>query len=140
MIKARLHKPLPELTDQTRPFWTAAKEGRLVLQKCQRCSTFNFFPKPWCIECGSRELHWTDAQPTGTVYSYTISRSVAMNYPGWKEELPIILCLIDLDDNARLYGQVIDCATDEISIGQRVGVHFESISDEAAVPKFHLVR
>ncbi len=30
--------------DQTRPFWTAAKEGRLVLQKCGKCSTFQFQP------------------------------------------------------------------------------------------------
>jgi len=63
-----------------------------------------------------------------------------MNFPGWQPELPIILCLIDLDDNARLYAQVIDCTPEEISIGQRVGVHFESISNEAGIPKFHLVR
>jgi hypothetical protein len=39
-----LHKPLPELTDLTRPFWTAAKQRRFVLQKCARCATFNFYP------------------------------------------------------------------------------------------------
>ncbi len=27
-------KPLPVITDQTRPFWAAAKQGRFVLQKC----------------------------------------------------------------------------------------------------------
>ena len=65
-------KPLPTITDQTRPFWTGAKQGRFLLQKCSDCGTFNFYPKPWCIECGSRALEWTDAQPHGTVYSYTI--------------------------------------------------------------------
>jgi acetyl-CoA acetyltransferase len=74
MAESAQGKPLPTITDLTRPFWTAAKQGHLVLQKCQRCATFNFHPKPWCIECGSRELVWTDAQPTGTVYSHTISR------------------------------------------------------------------
>jgi hypothetical protein len=34
-----LHKPLPELTDLTRPFWTAAKQRRFVLQKCARPCT-----------------------------------------------------------------------------------------------------
>ena len=130
------NKPLPVITDLTRPFWSAAKEGRLVLQKCQRCATFNFHPKAWCINCGSRELAWTDAQPTGTVYSFTVSRSVAMNFQGWQADLPVLMCLIDLDDGARLYGQLTDCQPEDIRIGMRVTVWFESISDEAGIPKF----
>jgi uncharacterized OB-fold protein len=129
-------KPLPTITDLTRPFWSAAHEGRLVLQKCQRCATFNFQPKPWCIECGSRELVWTDAKPYGTVYSYTISRSVAMNFPGWQAELPVLMCLIDLDDGARMYGQVTHCTPAELHIGMRVQAYFEAISDDAGIPKF----
>lgn len=130
------NKPLPVITDLTRPFWTSAKQGRLVLQKCGQCGTFQFQPKPWCIACGSRDLAWTPAKPTGTVYTFTISRSVAMNFPGWEAELPLLLCLIDLDDGARLYGQVTDCAPDKIHIGMRVEVHFKDISEEAGIPKF----
>lgn len=129
-------KPLPEITDQTRAFWTAAKQGRFLLQRCRDCGTFNFHPKPWCIECGSRALDWTPAQPYGTVYSYTISYTVAMNYPGWESDLPLILCLIDLDDGARMYAQVTDCRPEDIRVGMRVQVHCEDISAEAGVPKF----
>jgi len=129
-------KPLPAITDLTRPFWTAAKQRRLVLQKCGQCGTFNFHPKPWCIECGSRELHWTEARPTGTVYSFTISRSVAMNYPGWEKDLPVLLCLVDLDDGARMYAQLTDCSPQAVRIGMRVQAHFEDISEEAGIPKF----
>lgn len=131
-----LHKPLPVITDQTRPFWTAAREGRLVLQKCAACGTCNFHPKPWCIECGSRELAWTDARPTGTVYSYTVSRTVAMNSPEWEGELPVLMCLVDLDDGARMYAQVTGCAPEDLRIGMRVSAYFEPISDEAGIPKF----
>ena len=130
------NKPLPVITDLTRPFWTAAKNRKLVLQKCQRCGTFNFHPKPWCIECGSRELVWTDAKPAGSVYSFTISRTVAMNFQGWEKDLPVLMCLIDLDDGARMYGQVTDCSPEQMRIGMRVAVHFEDISDEAGIPKF----
>jgi uncharacterized protein len=136
MAESAQGKPLPTITDLTRPFWTAAKEGRLVLQKCQRCSTFNFHPKPWCIECGSRDLRWTDAQPTGTVYATTISRSVAMNFPGWQAELPVLMCLVDLDDGPRLYAQVKQCRPEDLRIGMRVQAFFEPISDEAGIPKF----
>ena len=129
-------KPLPAITDQTRPFWTAAKNRKLVLQRCQRCATFNFHPKPWCIECGSRELVWTDAKPFGTVYSHTVSRTVAMNFQGWTADLPVVLCLIDLDDGARMYAQLTGCAPEDIRVGLRVEVYFEDISDEASIPKF----
>lgn len=136
MADTALSKPLPVITDLTRPFWVAAKKGKLVLQRCQRCATFNFPPKPWCIECGSRELAWTDAKPLGTVYSHTVSRSVAMNFRGWQAELPVLMCLIDLDDGARMYGQVTHCKPEELRIGMRVEAYFEDISEEAGIPKF----
>ena len=129
-------KPLPTITDLTRPFWSAAKNGRFVLQECSRCATFNFHPKPWCIECGSRDLKWVDAKPFGTVYSHTISRTVAMTSPEWQSEIPLLMCLIDLDDGARMYGQVTDCRPEDLHIGMRVEVHCVDISDEAGIPKF----
>jgi len=129
-------KPVPELTDLTRPFWTAAKARKLVMQRCDRCSTLNFFPKPWCIECGNRRLEWVEVKPRGIVYSYTVAYVVMMNYPGWKDELPVIQCIIDLDDGPRMYGQLVGCKPDEVRIDMRVEACFEDISEEAAIPKF----
>lgn len=129
-------KPLPEVTELTRPFWSAAREGRLVMQKCPRCGTLDFFPKPWCVECGQRGLEWVDVRPTGKVYSHTTATTVMMNLPGWKEELPLILCLVDLDDGPRMYAQLTDCAPEDVRIGMPVRAHFEAISEEAGVPRF----
>lgn len=129
-------KPLPQITDQTRPFWTGAKQGKLMMQKCGGCGTLNFLPKPWCVECGNRDLKWVETKPYGTVYSFTVAYAVMMNYPDWKEDLPVINCIIDLDEGARMYGQITDCAPDKVRIGMRVKAHFVDISDEAAIPKF----
>lgn len=129
-------KPFPDINDLTRPFWTAAKEGRLVMQKCAPCGTVNFHPKPWCIECGSRELVWTDIKPEGTVYSFTISRTIAMNFQGWQDELPVLFCLIDLDDGARMYAQVTHCEQQDIHIGMRVVAYFKAIGEDAGIPVF----
>lgn len=129
-------KPLPEITDLTRPFWSAAREGRLVVQRCAGCGTLGFHPKPWCVECGDRRLEWVEVRKTGTVYSHSVATAVMMNLPGWKRELPLVLCLVDLDDGPRLYAQLTDCTPDDVRIGMRVQAHFESISDEAGVPKF----
>ena len=136
MADTPLHKPLPEITDLTRPFWAAAKARRFVLQKCPKCATFNFYPKPWCVECGARGLEWVDARPAGTVYSVTVSRTIGMNYPGWSAELPIVMCMIDLDDGARMYGQLVGAKPEHWKIGMKVKVVFEDISAEAGIPKF----
>lgn len=129
-------KPLPELTDMTRPFWTGARAGRFMVQKCRKCGTYQFHPKPGCIECACRDLDWTQVKGTGTVYSFTISRSIAMNYKGWTPELPILFCLVDLDEGARMYAQVTGCTEQDMRIGMRVQAYFEPISDEAGIPKF----
>lgn len=129
-------KPLPHITDLTRPFWSAAKEGRLVMQKCAHCATINFFPKPWCVECGHRGLEWVEVRPQGTVYSYTVARAVMMNLPGWKDELPVVQCIIDLDDGGRMYGQLTHCAPEAVRIGMQVQAYFEPIGPEAGIPRF----
>ena len=35
-----------------------------------------------------------------------------------------------------MYGQVTDCAVEDLRIGMRVQAYFEPISDEAGIPKF----
>ena len=136
MVELVEGKPLPVVTDLTRPFWAAARQHRLVLQKCARCGSFSFHPRPWCVECGCRDLPWTDARPTGTVYAHTICHAVAMNFPGWAGELPLLMCLVDLDDGVRLYAQVTDCAPERMRIGLRVQVHFRDLNDQIAIPAF----
>ena len=129
-------KPLPEITDATRPFWTAAKNRKLVMQKCGRCGTLNFFPKPWCIDCGSRQLDWVEVSGKGTVYSFTTANKVMMNFPGWKADPPVTLGIIDLDEGARMYGQLVGANPEDYRIGMKVKAIFEDLGAEAAIPKF----
>lgn len=129
-------KPVPQITELTRPFWSAAKQRRLVMQKCVRCATIDFFPKPWCIECGDRGLEWVEVRPEGTVHSHTVARAVMMNFPAWKDDIPLILCIIDLDDGPRMCAQLTGCSSEEVRIGMRVKAYFEDISEEVAIPKF----
>lgn len=129
-------RPLPDVSELTRPFWTGAKDGHLMMQKCGSCGTLNFLPKPWCIECGCRDLPWVEVSGEGIVYSYTIAHTVMMNYPDWKSDLPIILCIIDIEAGARLYGQLIDCPVEQVKISMPVKAYFENIDDEFGIPKF----
>ena len=128
--------PIPEITDQTSPFGEAAAEGRLVMQTCAACGMVSFPPKPWCIECGSRDIPWKQVGPGGTVYSFTISRSVAMNWPDWADQLPVVLALVDVDDGARMYAQIVDCAPEDVALGMRVAARFVPVGEGVSIPKF----
>jgi hypothetical protein len=59
-----------------------------------------------------------------------------MNYPGWKAELPVTLGIIDLDEGARMYGQLVRAKPEDFRIGMKVTAIFEDISPEAGIPKF----
>ena len=130
------NKPLPEIVDLTRPFWSGARAGKLMMQKCAVCGTLNFYPKPWCVECGKRALEWVEVRPTGTVYSYTTAGLVMMNLSGWNSELPVTLCLIDVDDGPRMYAQLVHCPSHQVRFGMRVTADFAEISEEAGIPRF----
>ena len=41
------NKPLPPITPQSRPFWEAARERRLLLPRCDHCGTFHTYFEPW---------------------------------------------------------------------------------------------
>ena len=45
--------------------------------------------------------------------------AVTMNCPDWKEDLPVLRCIIDPDGGARMYGQLTGCAPDKARIGIR---------------------
>jgi uncharacterized OB-fold protein len=97
----------------TAPFWEAALEGRLVLQRCASCGRYQFYPRPFCISCEGDELEWVDAAGTGTVYSVT---TVRMNVlPG--VEPPYDVALVEFDEGPRFLGRA---KTAGMSIGERV--------------------
>lgn len=100
------------------------------------CGTRDFLPKPWCIECGSRDMIWEKAKGTGTVYAHSTATAVMMNLPGWKDEMPLVLALVDLDEGARMYARLTHVKPEDVSIGLRVKVEFERVTDEIAVPTF----
>ena len=44
-------KPIPDVDEEAmRPFWQGAGEGRLMIQRCQQCGTFQGPTAGLCIE------------------------------------------------------------------------------------------
>ena len=89
----------------TKPFWDATLEGRLTFQQCPVCGHRQFYPRAACTACGATpELR--DAAGTGTVHTFTVIRQ--FGGPGFKDELPYVVAMIDLDEGVRMMGNVTD--------------------------------
>lgn len=128
--------PLPVPTKLSRPFWEAAKTGKLVFQFCHQCQSFQSYPKPCCSECGSDSLEWKGVCGKGRVYSFTIPRYVVGNSSFFQDKLPFIVAIIELDEGIRIYSNIIGVKPEGVTIGMKVQVEFENISPEINLPKF----
>ena len=125
-------RPAPLLTDDNRFYWNAAREGRLVTQKCRRCGRLRHPPRPMCPVCHSLEFDMIDLSGDGVVYSYAILRhpqNPAFDYP-------VLAALVDLDEGVRVLSNLVDIDPDEITIGMAVTVDFRPTRDDGAVPVF----
>jgi len=126
-------RPAPVADAETEPYWTAAKEGRLVVQRCTTCGNHQLYPRWRCLRCRG-EVQWVDASGGGTVYSFTVIRQ---NFARpFRELLPYVVALVDLDEGPRLMTNLVGCDPEDVRIGMPVRVTFEEVSEDASIPLF----
>ena len=134
---AELEKPLPRISTLTQPFWDAAANKKLVMQRCRSCDAFEWCPHPSCTECGSDHLEWTTVSGRGTIFSFTIVRQVTdRRGREFENDVPYIAAWIDLEEGPRFCSNVVDCPIDTIAIGMPVEVVFEETGGGIFLPKF----
>jgi hypothetical protein len=128
----------PEVTDLTRPFWDAAREGRLAIQRCADCAHYNHPPRTACDACLSTNLAYVDVSGRGAVWSFTVMRQKSV--AGFEDAVPYLTALIELDEQPLLLLVTnlpgADPAT--LRIGDRVHVAFEPLGDGLMLPQFSL--
>ncbi|WP_209121657.1 Zn-ribbon domain-containing OB-fold protein [Alkalihalobacillus sp. BA299] len=124
-------KPLPRITDESKEYWNATKNEKLMLQKCTTCNNIQFYPRFFCIECHSQDLDWIESEGRGKVYTYTVIRRAPSK--AFVEDVPYTLALIELKEGVRMMSTIVD---DKIKIGDQVEVVFEEVDESLKLPKF----
>lgn len=120
-------RPQPLIDDESRPFWDAARERRLAIQRCGACSTYVFPPRALCPHCHDATPEWVDASGTGSVYSYTVARRPAG--PSFADKVPYVVAIVELDEGVRMLSNLVGVELDALRVGQRVRVTFEESGD-----------
>jgi uncharacterized OB-fold protein len=126
------------VTPETAAFWSAAAEGRLIIERCDACGADSFPPRGMCRNCRGRALSPVEVTGRGRVYSYTI------NYQRWLPDLdvPFAIVLVEFPDHpgVRIVGRLRGCEPEQVAVDDEVEVGFEPGPGGYAVPSFVAVK
>lgn len=125
--------PRPDPLSQ--PFWDAAREGRLRIQRCTACAHYHHPPQPSCSWCGSSALVFTDVEGRGRIHSHTSTlRRVSAPLAPYDT---VVVVELDVQEGVLLVGRVPGERPGWAAIGARVHTRFETLGDtDVVLPQF----
>lgn len=130
-------KPIPDPDETGRPFWAGAAEGELRLQRCPDCGHRQHYPRKLCMRCGGDPV-WEAASGRGTIYTFTVIRQFGL--PPFRDELPYVVAMIELEEGVAMMGNVTDVAPDDVHIGMAVEAYSVVAEDGIGVPYWRPAR
>ena len=137
MSGAPLPGPAPVISPETKPFWDATLEGRLLIKHCEDCGENHWYPRSLCPFCGSFSTTWLEASGRGEVYTFAVTRRGLGEY---QDATPYVLAYVQLAEGPRMMTNIVDCDVDELAVGDAVEVVFHRTATDAALPRFRPVR
>ena len=131
-------KPLPNPSVESRPFWEGCKRHELLLPRCHGCASFWFPASATCPNCLSTNWDWTPSRGRGKIYSFGVYHRVY--HQGFRNDVPYVLAVVQLDEGPRLVSNLVDCAPEESRCDMPVEVVFEDVTEDATLYKFRPAR
>jgi len=124
-------RPLPRPDAVSAPFWSAAAEGRLLIQRCGACGQRQFFPRALCRACGS-EPEWEEASGRGRVHTYTVVRQ---NHASpFRDQLPYVVAMVELEEGVRMMGNLTGVPPERVRIGMPVRCYSVLADEGVGIP------
>ena len=99
------------------PYWSATRDGRLMIQYCRKSGQFQFYPRPVSLFTGTRDLEWREVSGRGELFTYTVAR---MAYPPFTGHTPYLIAVVTLEEKVNLIGNLVNCPLDDVRIGMSV--------------------
>jgi uncharacterized OB-fold protein len=131
----RPHLPVPSAL--TQGFWDAARDHRLVVQRCDRCRCYRHYPQYLCPDCGSENWTWAPLSGRGAVVSYATAHQAF--HPGWQPRIPYTVATVELDEGVRMVSDLTPEDASRVQVGAPVEVFFEDVNGGITLPRFRLL-
>lgn len=124
-------KPLPVISEASRPFWEALRRQELRLPQCDACGRYRAYFERWCAHCGSERFTWAQASGRGTVWSHCYFHKVYLK--GFEAEVPYNVSLVKLAEGPLLITNIPGARP---SIGTPVAAVFDAVTADITLLKF----
>ncbi len=125
-------KLIPQVTRELKPFFDAARNHQLAVQKCDICGKLRFPAAPLCLACDSPKSSWVTVSGRGKIFSFTVMHRAY--HPAFKA--PYALAVIELDEGVKITSNVVGIEPAKVKCGMPVEVMFDKLSDEVTLPRF----
>ncbi|MBE3011744.1 MaoC family dehydratase N-terminal domain-containing protein [Microbispora sp. NEAU-D428] len=125
-------RPRPAVNRDNAFWFEAAREHRLVIQRCAGCATLRHPPGPCCPHCGSFEWDTAEASGRGHVYSFVVAHHP--RHPAF--EYPLIVAVVELDEGTRLITNLVGVEPGEVEIGMPVVLDWLDADPDLSLPVF----
>jgi uncharacterized OB-fold protein len=124
--------PVPTLSPETKPYWDAAAEGTLLLQKCADCQKMQYPYRAQCCHCWSTQIEDYPSAGVGHIWSYSVVRRHRTGKNGGG---PYAVIVVELEGGIKFMSNLEEADLDAVAIGDAVQVRFDGYA-EGAIPVF----
>lgn len=119
--------PAPKPNPETKAYWDAARNGKLLVRHCTACGRAHAYPRALCPFCFSDKTEWREASGRGKIYSFSVMH---------RAPVPYAIAYVTLAEGPTMMTNIVDCAFDAIAIGMDVRAVFRPTEEGGALPMF----
>ncbi|HPR63161.1 MAG TPA: Zn-ribbon domain-containing OB-fold protein [Thermoanaerobaculia bacterium] len=112
------------MTTSARIWREKPQRYRLEANACKGCGKVFFPPRLVCSACGGREFTPTSLPGKGKVVTFTVIHTPPTAFD---DESPYAMAVVELENGARIFAQLVDVDPDSIAIGMAVKTEFRKI-------------
>lgn len=125
-------RPRPAINLDNQFWFDAAREHRLVIQRCASCQRLRHPVGPQCPQCQSFEWDTVEASGRATLHSFTVAhhpRHPAFDYP-------LVIAVVELEEGTRLISNLVGITPDEARIGMALELEWLDADADLTLPVF----
>jgi uncharacterized OB-fold protein len=128
---------LPRPNAVSRPFWEAAKQHRLVIQRSTRTGKYLFYPRIVSPLAAGDTLEWVEVSGHGTVVGSTVVR--ASEEQPWSGRVPYVLAIVELDEGPRMTSTIVGCEPEAVHAGMAITAIYDDVTPDVTLVRFRPV-
>ncbi|MBE3002388.1 MaoC family dehydratase N-terminal domain-containing protein [Nocardiopsis sp. HNM0947] len=125
-------RPRPAVNRDNAFWFEAAREHRLVIQRCVSCGELRHPPGPCCPHC--RSFEWDTVQASGDAHVHTFTVVHHPRHPAF--DLPHIVAVVDLAEGTRLITDLVGTAPEHVRVGMPVRLRWLEADPDLTLPVF----